>query len=265
MIITANNAELRADKLRRTQPTRIVVDDEKPELRRFAFDPYREAMRHREEIVAAALTIARAWWLARDTEDGCRIRLKTLGSFEEWADLVAGAVEWLSGQNPINLIEERKAQDPMRSAEAGVIAALHDHFDERTWTAKEALDDLPTDTWEAVIRYRERPTAHQVGIWLRRRKDRVFGPLQLTGQVDRDGIVEWQLRMVGPPPQGFDPQGNSSPEQDRGAGSGWGIAGISTRPVQNLSENDQSLLDDGNLTVSRRGVIIPRDPPSPTF
>jgi hypothetical protein len=42
VLITANNAALRPDMLRRTLPVRIVVDTEKPELRRFDFDPYSE-------------------------------------------------------------------------------------------------------------------------------------------------------------------------------------------------------------------------------
>ena len=140
VLVTANNAALRADMLRRTLPVRIVADTDRPELRRFAFDPYQEAARRRREIVAAALTIARAWWCGgRDSAQGHRIRQTTLGSFEVWAELVAGAVEWLTGMNPVTLIEERKAEDPMRGAERRVIAALHDLFGERPWTAKEAI------------------------------------------------------------------------------------------------------------------------------
>jgi len=43
VLITANNAALRADMLRRVLPVRIVVDTEEPERRRFGFDPYQEA------------------------------------------------------------------------------------------------------------------------------------------------------------------------------------------------------------------------------
>ena len=87
VLITANNAALRADMLRRTLPVRIVADTDQPELRRFAFDPYEEAQRHRLAIIAAGLTIARAWWPSRGTRDeGRRIRQTTLGSFEQWAE-----------------------------------------------------------------------------------------------------------------------------------------------------------------------------------
>ena len=36
----------------------------------------------------------------------------TLGSFEAWAALVAGAVEWLTGMNPVTLIEELQGRGP---------------------------------------------------------------------------------------------------------------------------------------------------------
>jgi hypothetical protein len=139
VLITANNTSLRADMLRRTLPVRIVAETDQPELRRFSFEPYQEALRLRGEIVAAGLTIARAWWLARDTDDGRLIRQTTLGSFEQWADLVAGAVEWLTGMNPVKLIEDRKAEDPGRGAEWAVINALRELFGNSEWTAKDAV------------------------------------------------------------------------------------------------------------------------------
>ena len=139
VVITANNPVLRRDMLRRILPVRIVVATDKPELRPFDFDPYAEAKRDRLAILAAAFTIVRAWWWVRETEEGRRIRRTTLGSFEQWADLVAGAVEWLTGINPISLIEARKAADPKHGDDRQVIAALHAEFPSTTWTAKEAI------------------------------------------------------------------------------------------------------------------------------
>jgi hypothetical protein len=199
VIITANNAGLRADMLRRTLPVRIVVDTERPELREFGFEPYKEAKRHRLAIVAAGLTIAKAWWAARETEDGQRIRKTTLGSFEQWADMVAGAVKWLTGMNPVKLIEERKAEDPRRGDERAVIEALATWQGLRLagqwWPAKEAAGGIEADLWTNVIQVRgDRPDSRQVGNWLRARKDRVFGNLQLTGRSDRNGVMQWTVR-----------------------------------------------------------------------
>ena len=104
VLLTANNASLRRDMLRRTLRLRIVVPDEKPELRRFDFDPVEEATRDRRELLAAAFTVLLAWLRVRDLPEN-KAHRKPLGSFEEWADLVAGAVSWLTGTNPVDLIE----------------------------------------------------------------------------------------------------------------------------------------------------------------
>ena len=140
VVIAANNTVLRRDMLRRVLQVRIVVDTDEPEARQFDFDPYTEAKNDRLAILAAGFTkYIRAWWQVRETEEGRHIRRTTLGSFEQWADLVAGAVEWLTGINPITLIEERKAEDPKRGDERQVIAALHAYFGEATWTANQAI------------------------------------------------------------------------------------------------------------------------------
>jgi putative DNA primase/helicase len=210
VVITANNASLRADMLRRTLPVRIIAGTDKPETRVFDFDPYEEASRLRPELVVAGLTIAKAWWLERDTDDGRRIRGTTLGSFERWADLVAGAVEWLTGMNPVKLIEARKAEDPARNAEWHVVSALRELFGEREWTAKEAVGEpaktdpyggvireatgLDPDVWASVFPLKgPRPSAMQVGQWLNKRKDRVWGDWQLTNSLDRNGVARWRI------------------------------------------------------------------------
>lgn len=200
VLATANNATFRADMLRRILPIRIVVDTDQPEKRRFTFDPYAEAKRDRLAIIAAGLTIMRAWWAVRDTDDGRRIRQTTLGSFEQWADLVAGAVEWLTGFNPVTLIEERKAEDHRRGDEQRMVDALWKWRGSKEWTAKEAVTAVSgadPDCWAAVLRPREGgPTAHDAGVWLRRRRDRVFGDKKLVSCADRTGIARWQITKV---------------------------------------------------------------------
>jgi hypothetical protein len=198
VLVTANNADIRADMLRRMLPVRIVVDTEQPELRRFGFDPYETAKAERGAIVAAVMTIARAWWLAEKPPTTER---QTLGSFEAWADLVAGAVEWLVGINPIELIKERKAQDPRQGGERAMVAALYDWQARCTsssyWTAKEAAKQLPPELWADVIQFRgDRPGPKLVGKWLAARKERVSRGLQLMGHLDRKGVMVWTVRAL---------------------------------------------------------------------
>jgi hypothetical protein len=208
VVLTANNAAFRPDLLRRTLPVRIVADTDRPELRRFPFDPYEEARANRPAIVAAGLTIARAWWAARGTGEGREVERATLGSFEAWAALVGGAVAWLTGLHPIDLIEERKEVDPVLGAERRVFSALWDLFGEREWIAKDAAGEpaefgragagtgVDPEGWVAALPPFKgaRPTSREVGYWLRKRRDRVVGDWQLTGRQDRNGVSLWRLR-----------------------------------------------------------------------
>jgi hypothetical protein len=211
VLLTANNASLRRDMLRRSLPVRIVVPDEKPELRSFDFDPVDEARRDRQELLTAAFTLILAWLKARELAEN-KCHRKPLGSFEEWADLVAGAVSWLTGKSPVDLIEEQKDQDQNSGDARYLIETLAEWqaklLDEQgwprsTWSAKEAASSIDVDLWRAVLpSFKEdRPTARKVGDWLKRRKDTVFGDKMLTGQTDRNGVMEWSVRgHAGPNP-----------------------------------------------------------------
>jgi hypothetical protein len=263
VIITTNNGSFRADMLRRTLPVRIVVDTDEPEKRQFGFDPYLEAKRDRLPILAAAFTILRAWWLAREAEDGRRIRQTTLGSFEQWAELVAGAVEWVTGTNPIALIEERKAEDPGRGEERQVIAALRELFRTAEWTAKEAVgrpaplvqayDDPPPatgldpDLWRGVLEFKgERPNPVEVGKWLGRQKDKVFGNLQLCSHPGSGGTARWGVRDLA--------------EKGRPVGSVGSVGSIPPSPRE-MSKNTSA----GVVTIEeKQGQTTQLDPTDPT-
>jgi hypothetical protein len=197
LLLTANNASLRRDMLRRSLPVRIVVPDEKPELREFDFDPVDEAMTERTELLTAAFTVLTAWHRVRELPEN-RAHRKPLGSFEEWADLVAGAVSWLTGKNPVDLIEERTDQDPVAAEERLIIEALAKTYGDTWWTAREAAKAIDRELWAAAIKLKgDTPDSGSVGRWLRSRKDRVFGGHVLTNEADRNGIAKWRLKVRG--------------------------------------------------------------------
>ena len=205
VLITANNAALRRDLLRRTLPVRLVVPSDKPELRHFDFDPVDEARRYRSEILAAAFIIARAWHRKRDHPEHVGICQKTLGSFEEWAALVAGAVEWLTGSSPIDAIQDRKDNDASAAAERGIIYQLAERFAESSFSAADAAGGLSPEAWTAVLSFKgEKPDGRVVGNWLMRRRDRSFSiefeagkPQLVTLQIaykDRKGAAIWEMK-----------------------------------------------------------------------
>ena len=257
ILITANNLAVRYDMLRRTLTVRLIVKTDTPERRRYDFDPFERAAAERDAILEACFTVARAWELARDLPENQQIRAKCLGSFEEWSDLVGGAVEWLTGLHPADLIEQRKTADTGRGTELRAISALVEWQNgpwntkngTDAWRAKDALEGVDAEVWAEVLRLKrgDTPSPRELGDFLRFRRDQVFtikGNLDeyydiswmLTGKQDRKGVVRWRLVQLESTPL---PPGQA------------GHAGSVLWDVENCQNNEES----------RRGIRT--DPASP--
>ena len=75
MLATGNNLRVAADMTRRVIKCRLDAGVEQPEKRAFKFDCVQEAREHRGALVAAALTILRAFVVAGRPGNGLRPRL----------------------------------------------------------------------------------------------------------------------------------------------------------------------------------------------
>src|SRR5262249_49171525 len=78
---TGNNLTIAGDLGRRTLLCTLDAHCERPELRTFAVDVLEMIRANRGPLVAAALTVLRAWQVARQSE---RVELSPFGSFEIW-------------------------------------------------------------------------------------------------------------------------------------------------------------------------------------
>jgi hypothetical protein len=202
--LTANNARIRRDLLRRLLKVRIVVRHAQPWLRHFEFDPVAETLRDRAELLTAAFTIAKAWHHARQLPDNAQIGRKPLGSFEQWAEVVAGAVEWLTTVNPVDLVDDTQSEDPAALAERQVIQHLVDRFGGGGFAARAAAT-IDLDVWLEVLTVRDASQlTRYVGNWLMARRDRTFRvyvpgreePVLATldgSSKDRKGFTQWKF------------------------------------------------------------------------
>jgi hypothetical protein len=95
---SGNNVEIEGDSRRRVIPIRVISKVERPEERSgFKYELPGYVLAHRAKYVRAALTILRGFILA-----GCPAKgLRTLGSYEDWCRIVAGAVYWATGVDPL--------------------------------------------------------------------------------------------------------------------------------------------------------------------
>lgn len=116
---TGNNLTVYGDLNRRTIQIRLDAKMERPEERHFKFDAIDLAMRKRPELVAAALTIVRAYWSA-----GLPNMAPPMGNFEDWSGLVRSSLIWLGLADCRGDVAAQRAADPEKDELAEIIEAL---------------------------------------------------------------------------------------------------------------------------------------------
>jgi hypothetical protein len=108
--VTANNATIKADVVRRAVHIRLETKLENPESRDFDRDFLPWIKEERPRLMAAALTVVRAWFVAGKPS----AKLKTFGSFEAWSNLIRQIHRWLELPDPWS-----ETLDGLRSADQG--------------------------------------------------------------------------------------------------------------------------------------------------
>lgn len=102
VLLSGNNLTLKGELPRRVFVCRIDPKIELPHQRTFDFDPEQVGMQFRQELVASALTLIRAF-LARP-DDSARPAPGRFASFEKWDDVVRQTVCWLGDLQAANQI-----------------------------------------------------------------------------------------------------------------------------------------------------------------
>jgi hypothetical protein len=106
---TGNNITYAGDMTRRGLICNLDPEIENPETRTFKHDPIGELMANRGKYVAAALTIARAYFAS-----GERVSCSPLGSYEGWSRFVREPLIWLGEEDPVKSLEQARKDDPNR-------------------------------------------------------------------------------------------------------------------------------------------------------
>src|SRR5262249_2622780 len=100
---TGNNLIIGGDLPRRTLLPRLDAKIERPELREFKSDVEAVAFAERGKLVAAVLTILRAWQTAKSST---KIGTKPLGLFKRWSQRVRDPLLWLGCADPCDSIKD---------------------------------------------------------------------------------------------------------------------------------------------------------------
>lgn len=116
---TGNNIAIHGDLNRRTIFVRMDAGCARPEERNFRFDAVETAKQKRPELVAAALTIVRAFMQA-----GAPRQCAPLGSFEDWSGYVRSSLIWLNYADCLGDVTALRGEDPEKQQLAEILAAL---------------------------------------------------------------------------------------------------------------------------------------------
>jgi hypothetical protein len=116
-LATGNNLAFRGDMSTRALVCKILPAAERPEERVFEWDARAEARAQRPELVAAALTIIRAY----DVAGRPAVSTKPFGRFEQWQAFIQHGLLWLGAPDPCKTRELAERNDSERETFARLI------------------------------------------------------------------------------------------------------------------------------------------------
>jgi hypothetical protein len=189
-LASGNNIKLAGDMPRRCYRVRLDAKCSSPYLRTgpkpgkdFEIENLKAwVTEHRGELLAALLTLARAWYVAGQPKP----TIKALGSFEAWTITVGGILEYagVKGfmENAAAMYEE--ADDESREWE-GFLQTLHEIFYGEPFTIAELFEKLNGKTWNQEARTTE-PSPHAASL-------KTAMPGALAEMVDREGSFQHRV------------------------------------------------------------------------
>lgn len=201
---TGNNIHLVGDMTRRVILCALDPKTERPELRKFANDPFAMVMADRGKFIAAALTICRAYAVA-----GYPDRCRPLASFEDWSKVVRSALVWLGCTDPVLTMEQARADDPEITALRSLLQAWRTEFvgeyvttgraierSKASWNGEYSAPDLH-HAMQAVAETKGSLSAIRLGKFLSGKKGRIIDGLRFVDTQDNHSKQKvWGVEQV---------------------------------------------------------------------
>jgi hypothetical protein len=197
---TGNNLTIEGDLTGRSLLCSLDAKQERPELRKFAGNVVKETGARRGELVVAALTVLRAWHLARAA--GAHVDIDPLGGFEEWSQRVREALIWLGEADPNDTIDKTRGNDPATEALIAVLLQWNQHLGaSASYTVQELINHAVNTPsfYAALLNVAVGRTANTIsngrlGRWLKRVEGKICNGLRLVRIGIQHGYPIWGLR-----------------------------------------------------------------------
>jgi putative DNA primase/helicase len=193
---TGNNLTIAGDLTRRALLCSMDAHCERPELRTFDHDALKDAQTNRGQVVAAALTILRAWHLV-----GERVTLSPFGSFDDWSRRIREPLVWLGRADPCDTVGAVRESDPKRQGLATVVMQWNENLTlDKTYTVQEVIG-LAINVMEfhaallavAADRSGKIVSNERLGRWLRQVQGKIVNGLRLLSYGMQRGYPLWKM------------------------------------------------------------------------
>ena len=195
---TGNNLTIAGDLIRRTLLCSLNSHCERPELRTFDVDAIKTARSNRGQLIAAALTVLRAWQVAQKQE---KLSLPPFGSFEQWSRRIREPLVWLDRADPCSTVIRVRDNDPARETLGAVVTQWNEHLGhEQAYTVQDVikLAALEADFQTALVAVAGNRTGllvsnDRLGRWLKKVQGKIVNGLCLLQAGNVRGYPFWRL------------------------------------------------------------------------
>ena len=211
-VATGNHLRVARDLRTRTLLCRVDAKMERPEQREFTTDFRTQMQQRRPEIVAAGLTLLRAYITSGQRSQAW---VKPWGRFEQWSNMVRAPLVWLGLADPCDSLETIERSDPVRSEQLKVMWNWFALFADKEVTARDvireitgpskadAAEELGETLGELVKNKAGAFSTKRLGWWLENHKDAPLGvdegkdgerwEYQIERRRDRDNTATWRV------------------------------------------------------------------------
>ena len=194
---TGNNLVFAGDLTRRVLLASLDAKCERPELRSFTVDPIETIRRNRGALVVAALTVLRAWHIAKSFE---KLTLSAFGSFEDWSHRVREPLVWLDYADPCDTIRKIRNSDPQLEALGAVIEQWRQNMGIQNASTVQQLINRALSVTEfhaalmAVAVGRNGQLSNErLGRWLKKVQDKIINGFAISRAGIASGYPLWVL------------------------------------------------------------------------
>ena len=202
-LATGNNLTIQGDLTTRVIPCTLDPGCEHPEAREFSVNLHKLVPEIRGQLIAAGLTIQRAYIEAGSPSQG----LPRFGRFEEWDDIVRSPLVWAGTEDPCEGRTRIEADDPVRLSLMSLMSHWHAELREQWITVAEVLRgtvgrEPEREETPLYVCLRDisasgaRPDPGKIAKWLSKYANRIEGGMVIERGELYQGTRKWRVRRV---------------------------------------------------------------------